>query len=92
MQRDGLAQGSCLIRTTELGQLAMEYLDDRREEYKVLEVSVKKDMKIRLDSLAVVQEQVQQMHKDMHLLIRRDVSVLFCFCGQQVYYFVLRAT
>lgn len=77
MQRDGLAQGSCLIRTTELGQLAMEYLDDRREEYYILEASVKKDMRIRLESLAVVQEQVQQMHRDMHVLIRRDVSDLF---------------
>lgn len=73
LQQDGLAQGNCLIRTTELGQLAMEYLDDRREDYRLLEASVKRDMKIRLDSLSTVQEQVQQMHKEMHLLIRRDV-------------------
>lgn len=62
-----------MIRTTELGQLAMEYLDDRRDEYKLLEANVKRDMKIRLNSLSIVQEQVQQMHGDMHLLIRRDV-------------------
>lgn len=72
---DALEQGKCLIRTTELGQLAMEYLDDRRDEYIVLESTVKHDMKLRLQSLIIVQEQVQQMHGAMHLLIRRDVFV-----------------
>lgn len=75
LQGDALEQGKCLIRTTELGQLAMEYLDDRRDEYVLLESTVKHDMKQRLQSLSVVQEQVQQMHGDMHLLIRRDVFV-----------------
>lgn len=78
LQQDGLEQGRCLIRTTELGQLAMEYLDDRRDEYKLLEANVKHDMKIRLQSLSIVQEQVQEMHKEMRSLIRRDVYIIKC--------------
>lgn len=77
LQTDAFEQGKCLIRTTELGQLAMEYLDDRRDEYTFLENTVKRDVKLRLQSLSVVQEQVQQMHGDMHLLIRRDVWFFF---------------
>lgn len=74
LQNDGLEQGKCLIRTTELGQLAMEYLDDRRDEYNLLEINVKHDMKIRLESLGIAQERAQQIHKEMRLLIRRDVK------------------
>lgn len=74
VQKDGMVQGNCLIRTAEVGQLAMEYLDDRREEYKQLEITVKRDMKIRLNSLAIVHEHEEQMNKEMRCIIRRDVS------------------
>lgn len=90
LQQDGFAQGRCLIQTTELGQLAMEYLDDRREEYALLESSVKRDMKIRLESLSVVQEQVHQMHTAMHMLIRRDVRT-GCYLKVYVQIFSFRA-
>lgn len=62
-----------MIRTTQLGQLAMEYLDDRKEEFKDLEKSVMRDMKDRLEDLNNVSKQFDELQDNMKHLIRKDV-------------------
>lgn len=71
---DARNQGKCMFNTTQIGQLAMEYLDDRRNEFEELEAAVKKDMKAREEDLKIVREQVENVDKDIKHLIRRDVS------------------
>ncbi|KAJ8951279.1 hypothetical protein NQ318_008182 [Aromia moschata] len=44
IRNDGINQGKCMINATKLGQLGTEYLDDRKQEYELLEKIVKKDM------------------------------------------------
>lgn len=62
-----------MFNTTTLGQLATEYLDDRRQEFKTLEAKVKIDMKIRNDDLQEMRMQVEKIDKQIKRLIRRDV-------------------
>lgn len=75
LRKDGKIQGQCMIRATQLGQLAMEYLDDRKAEFKELEVTVKRDMKQRLEDLRAVSHQMEEIQGNMKFLIRKDVSV-----------------
>lgn len=63
--------------TTELGQLATEYLDDRKEELKLLEQAIKSDMEDRRYSLKVVRSQVKKLAKNLRSLIRREVITHF---------------
>lgn len=65
-----------MVRATELGQLATEYLDDRKQEFQELEKSVKQDMKHRLNDLSFCGEQLEQLGNNMKHLIRRDVSLM----------------
>lgn len=71
---DGYNQGKCMIVTTELGQLATEYLDDRKQEFQNLEQTVKAELKIHQKSLDIVRTQAKQLHHNMRYLIRRDVG------------------
>lgn len=68
-------QGRCMFRATELGQLATEYLDDRKHEFEDLEKMVKGDLKDRLRSLAIARKHHNQLKKGLRFLIRRDVSL-----------------
>lgn len=80
LKEDAMAQGSCLIQSTTLGQLAVEYVDDRRTEFETLQTCVKEDMKIRVKNLAEVKTQIEETIKNMRGLIRRDVGfILFEF-------------
>lgn len=74
LRKDAKRQGKCMLQSTQLGQLAMEYLDDRRDEYKLLEMMVKVDMNQRLTDLDVVSKQLNFIQDNMKTLIRRDVS------------------
>lgn len=63
-----------MITTTQLGQLATEYLDDLKQEFQSLEHAVKADLKTRLKSLEIVRDHAKNLHLNMRFLIRRDVS------------------
>ncbi|XP_065161496.1 uncharacterized protein [Atheta coriaria] len=78
LKEDAMAQGSCLIQSTTLGQLAVEYVDDRRTEFETLQTCVKEDMKIRVKNLAEVKTQIEETIKNMRGLIRRDSDVTMC--------------
>lgn len=66
-----------MVRTTELGQLATEYLDDRKQEFKELERAVKRDMKAREQSLRIVRQEAGDLTNNMGLLIRHDVKRIY---------------
>lgn len=74
LKKDAKNQGQCMIRATQIGQLAMEYLDDRKEEFRDLEEAVKRDMKSRLQDLDVVSKEMLQIQENLKHLIRKDVS------------------
>lgn len=63
-----------MITTTELGQLATEYLDDRKQEFLKLEESIKKQLAMQEQSKQEVKRQVDDMSAQMHFFVRRDVS------------------
>lgn len=73
LKNDAKCQAQCMIRATQLGQLAMEYLDDRQSEFKELEETVKRDMKQRLEDLNGVSRAMEKIQGTMKLLIRKDV-------------------
>lgn len=75
LRNDGVAQGRCMINATVLGQLGIEYLDDRRQEYQYLEKIVKADLASRKKDIAVVQQNVEAFTDNLKNLIRTDVSV-----------------
>lgn len=63
-----------MIQATYIGQIAMEYLDDRKAEYRELEEAVKRDMKTRLEDLNVVSKEMETIENNKKQLIRKDVS------------------
>lgn len=73
---DSKLQGKCMYRTVQLGQLATEYLDDRKTEFMQLEKAVKKDMKGREQELESIRQCVGGLNKKLRMLIRRDVFIL----------------
>ncbi|XP_044758332.1 uncharacterized protein LOC123316355 [Coccinella septempunctata] len=72
MKGDAEAQGACMINATKLGQLATEYLDDRRNEYKTLEKAVKRDMMARKQDLTMMQDKISNFATNIKQLLRRD--------------------
>lgn len=75
LQEDSKDQGKCMYNTTKLGQLATEYLDDRKQEFMELESQIKHDMKLRKEELHNVKHEVETVDKQIKRLIRRDVSI-----------------
>lgn len=59
-----------------LGQLATEYLFDRKNEFKVLERLVKRDMSARQATLTELEQSVNISNKQLKFRIRKDVSVI----------------
>ncbi|XP_030765981.1 myosin-1-like [Sitophilus oryzae] len=72
IRNDGINQGNCMINATKLGQLATEYLDDRRQEFKVLEKIVKRDLASRRIDLENVSKRVLSFGSNIKNLLRRD--------------------
>ncbi|KAI4470336.1 coiled-coil domain-containing protein [Holotrichia oblita] len=72
LRMDSKLQGKCMFRTVQLGQLATEYLDDRKNEFMQLEKAVKKDMKGREQELETIRQCVGGLNKKLRMLIRRD--------------------
>lgn len=73
LKQDGYNQGLCMVTATELGQLATEYLDDRKQEFKKLEKNVMKDLRARLKTLKAVRTEAEELNANMRYIIRRDV-------------------
>lgn len=58
-----------------MGQLATEYLDDRRQEYYTLEKIIIKDLTTRKTDIRVLQEQVENAAASIKQLLRKDVML-----------------
>lgn len=74
LKLDCRAQGKCLMGATEMGQLAMEYLDDRKFEFSKLEKEIKANMKERERTLKLVRKEVAFLTDSFPNLIRKEVS------------------
>ncbi|KAF2879347.1 hypothetical protein ILUMI_26817 [Ignelater luminosus] len=75
LQLDSHSQSQFLYRVTEIGQLATEYTDDRKQELIELEAVVKRDMKSRISQIQVMEEQVQAIRLTLKQLIRRESDI-----------------
>lgn len=73
LKLDCRAQGKCLMGATEMGQLAMEYLDDRKFEFNKLEKEIKANMKERERTLKLVRREVSFLTNSFPNLIRKEV-------------------
>lgn len=60
---------------TEMGQLAMEYLDDRKFEFNKLEKEIKANMKERERTLKLVRREVAYLTNSFPKLIRKEVRI-----------------
>ncbi|RVE42190.1 hypothetical protein evm_013155 [Chilo suppressalis] len=72
LKLDCRAQGKCLMGATEMGQLAMEYLDDRKFEFNKLEKEIKANMKERERTLKLVRREVTYLTESFPNLIRKE--------------------
>ncbi|CAH2035351.1 unnamed protein product, partial [Iphiclides podalirius] len=72
LKLDCRAQGKCLMGATEMGQLAMEYLDDRKFEFNKLEKEIKANMKERERTLKIVRREVAYLTESFPDLIRKE--------------------
>uniref|UniRef100_A0A2A4JHB4 Uncharacterized protein n=1 Tax=Heliothis virescens TaxID=7102 RepID=A0A2A4JHB4_HELVI len=74
LKLDCRAQGKCLMGATEMGQLAMEYLDDRKFEYNKLEGEIKENMKERERTLKLARREVAYLTDSFPHLIRKELE------------------
>ncbi|XP_063837979.1 uncharacterized protein LOC135087063 [Ostrinia nubilalis] len=72
LKLDCRAQGKCLMGATEMGQLAMEYLDDRKFEVNKLTQEIKANMKERERTLKLVRREVAFLIDSFPDLIRKE--------------------
>ncbi|CAB3225140.1 unnamed protein product [Arctia plantaginis] len=72
LKLDCRAQGRCLMGATEMGQLAMEYLDDRKFEFSKLEKEIKANMKERERTLKLARREVAFLTDSFPNLIRKE--------------------
>ncbi|XP_022832809.1 uncharacterized protein LOC111360814 [Spodoptera litura] len=72
LKLDCRAQAKCLMGATEMGQLAMEYLDDRKYEYNKLEREIKANMKERERTLKLARREVAYLTDSFPSLIRKE--------------------
>ncbi|KAJ8924673.1 hypothetical protein NQ315_000824 [Exocentrus adspersus] len=75
IRNDGISQGKCMINATTLGQLGTEYLDDRRQEFQLLETLVKRDMVSRKKDLEQARNNVSNYALNMKHVLRRDSDI-----------------
>lgn len=68
-------QTNCLRRTTELGQLATEFLDDRRYDLIATEADTKDKRNKMLNSIEEIKVQVEMVTCNIRTLIRKDVNI-----------------
>ncbi|KAI4470334.1 coiled-coil domain-containing protein [Holotrichia oblita] len=71
LRDDRVQQGKCLRNAIILGQLATEYLCDRKEEFQVLETIIQKDMQTRQIELDELIGEVQKSSRILKRSVRR---------------------
>lgn len=59
-----------------MGQLAKEYLDDKKDEYIQLDLVVKQIKKERDRAFKKIQEKLDYLHCNAKFLIRKDVCIV----------------
>lgn len=62
--------------TVELGQMATEYLDDRKNEFYTLERIIKQSRNERIHSLRTVERSIHLQRANIKNLIRKEVCIL----------------
>lgn len=62
---------------TLLGQLATEYLDDRRQEFNTLEKIILKDLATRKNDIKILKDQMENVTDNLKQLLRKDVLMYF---------------
>lgn len=65
-------QMKCVLRATEMGQLATEDVANLREEYKTIEREVKANMRLRDRQVKKLREEVDDVYKECKLLTRTE--------------------
>lgn len=68
-----------MYRAVELGQLATEHLDDRKNEFKKLEIIVKEDLANRVEDLQGLTYEVNEHNENIKRCMRKDVSYIHTF-------------
>lgn len=74
LEEDRRSQAKCLYRTTQLGQLATEYLDDRIYDYKQLELAIHKSMQERLKNIKFIKQDIKDTTKCLKYLITNNTN------------------
>ncbi|GLV45882.1 Syntaxin 7 [Carabus blaptoides fortunei] len=72
LQLDGYNQGKCILKITEMGQLAKEYLDDKKDEYVQLDLVVKQIRRERERAFKKIEDKLDYLHCNAKFLIRKD--------------------
>ncbi|KAK9702343.1 hypothetical protein QE152_g30022 [Popillia japonica] len=72
LRDDRIQQGKCLRNAIILGQLATEYLCDRKDEFQVLEKMIQRDMLKRETELEEVMREVKRTSKTLKCSVRRE--------------------
>ncbi|KAI4470333.1 coiled-coil domain-containing protein [Holotrichia oblita] len=75
LKSDTRYQGRCMYNAIELGQLATEYLDDRKKEYKRLEAVVKVDLVHRVEDLQGLTCEVNEHNEKIKRYTRKDSDI-----------------
>lgn len=73
IETDCVNQSACIQILVEIGQLATEYLDDRKLELQKLEKTTKENRKRNLKSIDEVAEKLNKMNAQIKSLIRKEV-------------------
>ncbi|KAK0094790.1 hypothetical protein PV326_009973 [Microctonus aethiopoides] len=77
LKRDRIEQCKVLMRTTHVGQLAAENLNDIRIRYEDFSKNVLKNMKVRENSLQVVRTRVDNLWSDIKKLVRVESDIKY---------------
>ena len=77
LKKDQFEQCKVIHRTTVMGQLATESLDDNREKYKNMAHEVWINMKERERTLKIAREQVDDIWAYAQSLVRVQVQIIF---------------
>lgn len=76
LEQDSRKQWNCMNQAVQLGQLATEYLDDRRDEFRLLENCVRREMNMRKQNLEEVRQRVKDIKTNLKALNRKEVLFL----------------
>lgn len=74
LQSDSNTQHKCLIRATEMGQLAMEEMANMKSEYTRLEKEVRANMTDREMCLKEIRDRLVDLREESQGLVRTEVG------------------